>query len=329
MERFRKKVIITSNMPDGVILDIAHNMAKEASSLGFAPYKLTFYMGDIPYNSLINKSEVISGSPLGTLKIYGIPIIRLLNEPFDNKGELILESKTSFMDGVSLKGISYDEAFRYRTSLKHKIKKVIFNDPATIILWKDGTKTVVQTQGEDYDPEKGMAMAIAKKALGNEGNYYDIFKEWLPEEKEDDDEYFTSAAETLKILGEAFRNALGGPTIETTSCISKEAVENINRFHTLAYPSHPKKINIAFDNKKEAEDVLNAMKAVISMYGSVNVADYYTLTSDDYKYDKSDSLYGWTNLDEARIESAGNIYFTILPKVVRLDKGKENEKDSI
>lgn len=35
------------------------------------------------------------------------------------------------------------------------IKKVIFNDPATIILWKDGTKTVVKCQeGDTYDKEK-------------------------------------------------------------------------------------------------------------------------------------------------------------------------------
>lgn len=318
MERFRKKVIVTSNMPEGVILDIAHNMAKEANGLGFAPNKLTFYMGDIPYNSLINKSGVISGRPSGNLKIYGIPIMRLLNEPFDNKGELILESKTPFMDGVSLKGISYDEAFRYRMSLKHKIKKVIFNDPATIILWIDGTKTVVQTQGEDFDPEKGMAMAIAKKALGNQGNYYDIFKEWLPEE--DNDDYYTTedAVKALKKMGEAFRKALGGPTIESATSISKEAIENLTRHHE---DSSPKKIDIAFDNKKEAEDVLNAMRAVLSMYDNVTVADYYTLTlEDDYKYDKTDSLYGWTNLDEARVESAGSNYFIVLPKVVRLDK---------
>lgn len=61
------------------------------------------------------------------------------------------------------------------------IKKVIFNDPATIILWADGSKTVVKCDGEDYDPEKGMAMAIAKKALGNKGNYYNTFKKWLPD----------------------------------------------------------------------------------------------------------------------------------------------------
>ena len=61
-----------------------------------------------------------------------------------------------------------------------QIQNVIFNDPATIVLWNDGTKTVVKAENEDFDPEKGLAMAIAKKALGNKGNYYDIFKKWLP-----------------------------------------------------------------------------------------------------------------------------------------------------
>ena len=63
------------------------------------------------------------------------------------------------------------------------IKNVIFNDPATIIFWSDNTKTVVKAQDEAYDPEKGMAMAIAKKALGNQGNYCNVFKKWLPEEE--------------------------------------------------------------------------------------------------------------------------------------------------
>lgn len=58
------------------------------------------------------------------------------------------------------------------------IKDVIFNDPATIVLWSDGTKTVVKADKEDFDPEKGLAMAISKKALGNKGNYFDIFKKW-------------------------------------------------------------------------------------------------------------------------------------------------------
>lgn len=63
------------------------------------------------------------------------------------------------------------------------IKKVYFNDPVTVVLWEDGTKTIVKScEGDTYDPEKGLAMAIAKKALGNKGNYYEVFKKWLQED---------------------------------------------------------------------------------------------------------------------------------------------------
>ena len=62
-----------------------------------------------------------------------------------------------------------------------QIKNVIFNDPATIVFWTDGTKTVVKAQDDDvFDPEKGLAMAISKKALGNKGNYCNELKKWLP-----------------------------------------------------------------------------------------------------------------------------------------------------
>ena len=65
-----------------------------------------------------------------------------------------------------------------------EIKNVIFNDPATIIFWEDGTKTVVKCQdGDEFDPEKGLAMAIAKKAYGNKGNYCNKLKKWLPKEE--------------------------------------------------------------------------------------------------------------------------------------------------
>ena len=66
-----------------------------------------------------------------------------------------------------------------------QIKKVIYNDPATIILWADGTKTVVQCQkGDDYDPEKGLAMAIAKKALGNTSRKLnDVLHKWEKKEE--------------------------------------------------------------------------------------------------------------------------------------------------
>ena len=67
-----------------------------------------------------------------------------------------------------------------------QIKDVIFNPPATIVFWKDNTKTVVKAEGEEYDPEKGLAMAIAKKTLGNKHNYYNTFKKWLKKAPKED-----------------------------------------------------------------------------------------------------------------------------------------------
>lgn len=66
------------------------------------------------------------------------------------------------------------------------IVDVIFHDPATIVFWSDGTKTVVKCQsGDTFDPEKGLAMAIIKKMTGNTGSYCNIFKKWVKENKRD------------------------------------------------------------------------------------------------------------------------------------------------
>ena len=59
--------------------------------------------------------------------------------------------------------------------------RVIYNDPATIILWKDGTKTVAKCmEGEEYDPEKGFAMAVLKKLFGED--YGKVMKEFVKPE---------------------------------------------------------------------------------------------------------------------------------------------------
>lgn len=44
-----------------------------------------------------------------------------------------------------------------------KVKHVIYSPPATIVLWEDGTKTVVKVHDEEYDNEKGLAMAFMRK----------------------------------------------------------------------------------------------------------------------------------------------------------------------
>lgn len=104
----------------------------------------------------------------------------------------IVTNNLEFVRATQISSKRYTDYEKYELNKKYgnpfSIKDVIFNDPAVIVLWDDGTKTVVKCSENDiFDPEKGLAMAISKKALGNQGNYYNTFKKYLPEEEDIDD----------------------------------------------------------------------------------------------------------------------------------------------
>lgn len=57
---------------------------------------------------------------------------------------------------------------------------VIFNDPATIVYWSDGTKTVVKCQpGDVFSAEAGLTTAMLKKYMGNDNTFNRVINEWL------------------------------------------------------------------------------------------------------------------------------------------------------
>lgn len=65
---------------------------------------------------------------------------------------------------------------KYRQPIE--IDRVIFNDPATIVFWKGGDKTVVKCMdGDTYSKEVGLAMCVCKRILGD--NYHRVFKDWV------------------------------------------------------------------------------------------------------------------------------------------------------
>lgn len=58
-----------------------------------------------------------------------------------------------------------------------EIDRVIFNDPATIVFWKGGDKTVVKCMdGDTYSKEVGLAMCVCKRVFGDK--YHRVFKDW-------------------------------------------------------------------------------------------------------------------------------------------------------
>lgn len=103
-----------------------------------------------------------------------------------NKQKLIKTDYTDYCKhDVTLTNKVYRQMLNARygigtASLLPDIDDVIFSGPATVVKWKDGTKTVVKcAKNDNFDPEKGLAMAIAKKALGNKGNYYETIRKWM------------------------------------------------------------------------------------------------------------------------------------------------------
>lgn len=83
-------------------------------------------------------------------------------------------------------GKEYNKMYKEKTIRQKalgRVKNVVFNPPYTIVIWEDRTKTIVKCENELYDPEKGLAMAMAKRLFGNHGCYYEVFKKWLPKEK--------------------------------------------------------------------------------------------------------------------------------------------------
>lgn len=139
----------------------------------------------------------LSGTQFGVHFIDESDILTMFRRPVYNEGERMNNVIQYFYETYdSVKNVEMDINYRalmevsiecdaldwMNTTNLPKIKRVIFNDPATIVLWEDGTKTVVKKQKDDkkkkFDKEKGLAMAIAKKALGNQGNYFETFKKW-------------------------------------------------------------------------------------------------------------------------------------------------------
>lgn len=140
-----------------------------------------------------------------------------------------------------------------------EIKNVIFNDPATIVFWEDGTKTVVKCQdGDEFDPEKGLAMTIVKKAYGNKGSYCNKLKKWLSKEEQvvtkpilrgiSEPKEFTftfDGCEFLKSVKEGLSDALD-IIFKGTKCTSNDnSVSSKKRmtFREEEAKLHPERIN--------------------------------------------------------------------------------------
>lgn len=88
---------------------------------------------------------------------------------------------------MPINGIEFVLERGYSIYINTEIEKVIFNPPATIVIWKNGDKTVVKCSSDDtYDKFTGLLLCIAKYSFGNTGKYNRILDKWCPEEQPED-----------------------------------------------------------------------------------------------------------------------------------------------
>ena len=123
-------------------------------------------------NIIDSKKELMSKINIGDIVILSkIDGKRFLVEYLDNRNFLV-GIKSIRINEVSINGSQYGGLLwvdpediiiasnRYKVektySLGTNIKKVIFNNPATIVFWSDGSKTVVKAHNDDYDPERAL-----------------------------------------------------------------------------------------------------------------------------------------------------------------------------
>ena len=110
----------------------------------------------------------------------------------------------------------------YSQADPYEIKDVIFNEPATIVFWKDGTKTVVKCQeGDVFDPEKGLTMAITKKLYGNKGSYCNQIKKWC-------DPYYEKMQEEAKSVADNAFDVIRDTAINILNDYAREHVRAMN-----------------------------------------------------------------------------------------------------
>lgn len=132
------------------------------------------------------------------LRDYYVTCEGMVNDPYDDRlayklevsDKLFIEPKIpAYINPLPINYISSDDCFSLRKELSRialdgvwdskkrlEIEKVTINGPATVIFWKDGTKTVVKCDKDDVlDYEKGILYAALKK-LCNKKEYNDILR---------------------------------------------------------------------------------------------------------------------------------------------------------
>ena len=97
-----------------------------------------------------------------------------------------------------------------RTEMKtveDSIKKVIFIGDRTIILWTNGTKTIVKcSDGDEFDYYSGFCVALAKKIFGSTAKARRFMESKMVDQRSKEEQSFNSRQDDLDIFKDGIRS---------------------------------------------------------------------------------------------------------------------------
>lgn len=137
-------------------------------------YTIRIPSGDHGWNTVRSIPEEVLekfDGKLGTVNEVKIPDIRSYNIWNSNKTSKEMMDKTAQQLFITMDPFLYLESAALKapsTNAMPKPKKIVFNNPATVVFWDDGTKTVVKRQkGTPFNKYYGYLAALGKKLHGS------------------------------------------------------------------------------------------------------------------------------------------------------------------
>ena len=88
--------------------------------------------------------------------------------------------------------------FEYNKLQKTYITKVLYNNPATVVFWSDGTQTRnICPKNTLYNPDAGLAFCVLKKFMGGD-EMAKLFNDWECEDYREDKNHWVELKDVRK-----------------------------------------------------------------------------------------------------------------------------------
>lgn len=132
-------------------------------------------------------------------KAVNCDIEKVLNYPPNKSYTMVLKKGFVARENSSYGGTISDTYYLCDDSCKKVyITKVLYNNPATVVFWSDGTQTRnICPKNTLYNPDAGLAFCVLKKFMGGD-EMAKLFNDWECEDYREDKNHWVELKDVRK-----------------------------------------------------------------------------------------------------------------------------------